>query len=64
MLDEEREAAKRGMKIWYEEEFAQLEAEHQKELKIQEAEHQKEIAEKDAEIERLTALTKTNNALH
>lgn len=61
MLDEESQIAKRGMKIWYEEEFAQIEAKHQKELKVKnaelnkkdaemrmnEAQYQKELAQKD-----------------
>ena len=51
MLDEDRETAKRGIRIWYEEEFAQIEAEHKKELSIKDAELQK----KDAEIMRTQA---------
>jgi hypothetical protein len=61
MLEEDRETAKRGMRIWYEEEFAQIEAEHKKELSVKEAEidkmdaeytikeaqYKKELAEKD-----------------
>ena len=46
MLDEEIEIAKRGMKIWYEEEFAQIEAQHKKELYIKDL----ELDMKDAEI--------------
>ena len=61
MLEKDSETARRGMKIWYEEEFAQIEAEHKKELSIKEAEmdkmdaefhikeaqYKKELAEKD-----------------
>ena len=36
MLGKDRETAKRGMRIWYEEEFAQIEAQHKKELSINE----------------------------
>ncbi len=32
MLEKDSETAKRGMRIWYEEEFAQIEAEHKKNL--------------------------------
>jgi hypothetical protein len=48
MLEEDRETAKRGMRIWYEEEFAQIEAEHEKELSVKEAQYKKELAELDA----------------
>ncbi len=61
ILEKDSETAKRGMRIWYEEEFAQIEAEHKKELslndvelnkkdseiKITEAQYKKELAEKD-----------------
>ena len=39
MLGKDRETAKRGMRIWYEEEFAQIEAQHKKELSINEAKY-------------------------
>ena len=71
MLEKDRETAKRGMRIWYEEEFAQLEAQHKKELSIQEAQYKKELAEKDEfhaielaekdeKIAELNTLLKTN----
>ncbi|WP_462315115.1 hypothetical protein [Methanobrevibacter sp.] len=71
MLEEDRQTAKRGMRIWYEEEFAQIEAEHKKELSIKEAQHKKELAEKDEshaielaekdeKIAELNTLLKTN----
>lgn len=47
MLGKDKETAKRGMRIWYEEEFAQLEAQHKKELSIKDAQYKKELAEKD-----------------
>lgn len=47
MLEKDIETAKRGVKIWYEEEFAQMEAQHRKELSIKDAQHRKELAEKD-----------------
>jgi len=53
MLEKDSETAKRGMRIWYEEEFAQIEAEHKKELSLKDAELNKRDAElnkKDAEI--------------
>ena len=50
MIEEEREAAKRGMRIWYEEEFAKIDAEHTKEIKIKDVEHAKELARKNTEI--------------
>ena len=53
MLEKDSETAKRGMRIWYEEEFAQIEAEHKKELSLKDAELVKmdaEINKKDAEI--------------
>ena len=46
MLEKDRETAKRGIRIWYEEEFAQIEAQHKKELSIKDA----EIDKKDAEL--------------
>lgn len=71
MLEEDRQTAKRGMRIWYEEEFAQIEAEHKKELSIKEAQYKKELAEKDEshaielaekdeKIAELNTLLKTN----
>ena len=71
MFKKDRETAKRGMRIWYEEEFAQLEAQHKKELSIQEAQYKKELAEKDEfhaielaekdeKIAELNTLLKTN----
>lgn len=54
MLDEEIKTARRGVRIWYEEEFAQIEAEHKKELDIKDAELNKKDAEldqKDAELD-------------
>lgn len=77
MLDKDRETAKRGMRIWYEEEFAQIEAQHKKELSIKEAEldkinakinldearHRKELAERDEKIAELNALLKTNGVV-
>lgn len=53
MLEKDSETAKRGMRIWYEEEFAQIEAEHKKELSLKDAELNKRDAElnkRDAEI--------------
>ena len=47
MLGKDRETAKRGMRIWYEEEFAQIEAQHKKELSINEAKYKRELVEKD-----------------
>ena len=47
MLGKDRETAKRGMRIWYEEEFAQMEAEHKKELSIKDAQYKKKLAERD-----------------
>lgn len=41
MLGKDRETAKRGMRIWYEEEFAQIEAQHKKELSINEAKYKR-----------------------
>ncbi len=58
MLDEEREIAKRGMKIWYEEEFAEIEAQHKKELSIKDA----ELNKKDAELDRKDAEITINQA--
>ena len=71
MLGKDRETAKRGMRIWYEEEFAQMEAEHKKELSIKDAQYKKELAERDEshavelaerdeKIAELSALLKTN----
>lgn len=71
MLGKDRETAKRGMRIWYEEEFAQIEAQHKKELSINEAKYKRELvekdeshtielAERDKKIAELNALLKTN----
>ena len=71
MLGKDRETAKRGMRIWYEEEFAQIEAQHKKELSINEAKYKKELAkknkfhaielaERDKKIAELNVLLKTN----
>ena len=49
MIEEEIEAAKRGMRIWYEEEFAIIEADHAKQINEKEAEYAKQINEKEAE---------------
>ena len=46
MIDEEIEIAKRGIKIWYAEEFEQIETQHKKELAQKDA----ELTEKDAEL--------------
>ena len=58
MLDEEREIAKRGMRIWYEEEFAQIEAQHKKELSLKDA----ELNKRDAELNKRDAEIKINEA--
>ena len=53
MIDEEIEIAKRGIKIWYAEEFEQIETQHKKELAQKDAELTKKDAEltnKDAEL--------------
>ena len=47
MLEKDIETVKRGVRIWYEEEFAQIEAQHKKELSIKEAQYKKALAEKD-----------------
>ena len=74
MIDEEIEIAKRGIKIWYAEEFEQIETQHKKELAQKDAEltkkdaeltnkdaqYQKELAQKDKKIAELNALLKTN----
>lgn len=60
MLEKDSETAKRGIRIWYEEEFAQIEAQHKKELSIKDA----EIDKKDAEIDKKDAELKLNNAQH
>ena len=74
MFGKDRETAKRGVRIWYEEEFAEIEAEHENELRIKDAElekkdaelmmseakYKKELAEKDKKIAQLNALLKTN----
>ena len=67
MLEKDSETAKRGIRIWYEEEFAQIEAQHKKELSIKDAEIDKkdaEIDKKDAEIDKKDAELKLNNAQH
>ena len=53
MIEEEREAAKRGMRIWYEEEFAQINADHTKELIDKDMEHAKEIAKMNTKISQM-----------
>ena len=74
MIDEEKENTKRGIKIWYAEEFEQIETQHKKELAQKDAEltkkdaeltnkdaqYQKELAQKDKKIAELNALLKTN----
>lgn len=65
MLEKDRETAKRGIRIWYEEEFAQIEAQHKKELSIKDAEIDKkdaEIDKRDAEIDKKDAELKMNKA--
>ena len=47
MLGKDRETAKRGMRIWYEEEFAQIEAQHKKELAEKDESYAIELAKKD-----------------
>ena len=47
MLGKDRETAKRGVRIWYEEEFAQLEAKHEKELSLNETKHKRELISRD-----------------
>jgi hypothetical protein len=65
MLDEEIEISKRGMKIWYEEEFEQLEAQHKNELAQKEAElvqKDAELIQKDAELVQKDAELQVNEA--
>lgn len=57
MLKEERETARRGMKIWYEEEFEKIELQHQNEIRLKDSEinlnkaqFQKQLAEKENEL--------------
>ena len=51
MISKDIETAKRGMRIYYEEEFAQIDAEHQKELTLKDMENKKIVAEKNLQIE-------------
>ena len=58
MINEEIEDAKRGVKIWYAEEFEELEADHAVELAQKDAELNKkdaELAQKDAELNKKDA---------
>lgn len=64
MIEEEREAAKRGMRIWYEEEFAQIDADHTKEIAEKDAIHAKEIAKMNTEISQMdNELSQKNNEI-
>lgn len=60
MLEKDCETAKRGMRIWYEEEFAEIEADFKKELITKLAEKDMEIAEMENEIVKLNAIIKSN----
>ncbi len=74
MLKEERETARRGMKIWYEEEFEKIEVQHQNEIRLKDseinlnkaqfqkqlAEKENELAEKENELAELRAKLKSN----
>lgn len=54
LLDElknDMEKGNRGMKIWYDEEFAQLDAQHKKELAIKESQYKKELANMESRCE-------------
>jgi len=52
MIGKDIETAKRGMRIYYEEEFAQIDAEHKKELTLKDVENKKIIAEKNLQLEK------------
>ena len=52
MIGKDIETAKRGMRIYYEEEFAQIDAEHKKELTLKDVENRKIIAEKNLQLEK------------
>ena len=49
MIEEDREAARRGMRIYYEEEFAKINSDWEKELAQKDADYAKEIAGKNIE---------------
>lgn len=44
MIEDEMEVAKRGMRIFYEDEFAKIDAQHKKEMDVQKANFKKEFA--------------------